>query len=213
MHLPIRDTLSRAALMLRTLERQACEAKPKNPFTECEAALMNVLKNQKLDGGESSNVQPKTTEEVKDPAGKGFAAGPLQTRFPILDSSGEVMGCTFPMPHTHSEDGTIAQKACDKTQAAAGTGSEQLWVEGQARDDQGRFTSVGGGERATTPAQHGLASSTHNAVAKSALHYGYQQIANAHYAAADAHAAAASGKGSTATAQELSKVANVMGQH
>src|ERR1017187_9793656 len=288
MTLPIRDTLSRAALMLRTLERQACEAKPKNPFTECEAALMNVLKNQKLDGGESSNFQPKTTEEVKDPAGKGFAAGPLQTRFPILDSSGEVIGytfadgmppgtppeltdqkvaagkgfaagplqtrfpildssgevigytfadgmppgtppeltdqkvaadecpvggCTFPMPHTHSEDGTIAQKAGDKTQAAAGTGSEQLWTEGQARDDAGRFASVGGGEKASTPAQHGLASSTHNAVAKSALHAGYQQIANAHYAAADAHAAAATGKGTTATAQELSKVANVMGQH
>src|ERR1019366_648217 len=241
MHLPIRDTLSRAALMLRTLERQACEAKPKNPFTECEAALMNVLKNQKLDGGESSNFQPKTTEEVKDPAGKGFAAGPLQTRFPILDSSGEVIGytfadgmppgtppeltdqkvadecpvggCTFPMPHTHSEDGTIAQKASDKTQAAAKTGSEQLWSEGQARDAAGRFASVGGGETATTAAQHGLASSTHNAVAKAALHAGYQQIANAHYAAADAHAAASTGKGTTATAQELSKVANVMGQH
>src|ERR1017187_2120041 len=242
MTLPIRDTLSRAALMLRTLERQACEAKPKNPFTECEAALMNVLKNQKLDGGESSNFQPKTTEEVKDPAGKGFAAGPLQTRFPILGPNGEVIGytfadgmppgappeltdqkvaadecpvggCTFPMPHTHSEDGTIAQKQCDKTQAAAKTGSEQLWVEGQARDDAGRFASVGGGEKATTSAQHGLASSTHNAVAKAALHAGYQQIANAPYAAADAHAAAASGKGSTATAQELSKVANVMGQH
>ncbi len=242
MTLPIRDTLSRAALMFRTLERQACEAKPKNPFTECEAALMNVLKNQKLDGGESSNFQPKTTEEVKDPAGKGFAAGPLQTRFPILGTNGEVIGytfadgmppgmppeltdqkvaadecpvggCTFPMPHTHSEDGTIEQKACDKTQAAAKTGSEQLWVEGQARDAAGRFASVGGGETASTAPQHNLASSTHNAVAKAALHAGHQQIANAHYAAADAHAAAASGKGSTAAAQELSKVANIMGQH
>src|ERR1039457_7144250 len=228
------------------LKVKKAPAKSKKLSAKSEAALMSImyghLKNQKLDGGESSNFQPKTTEEVKDPAGKGFAAGPLQPRFPILDSSGEVIGytfadgmppgtppeltdqkvaadecpvggCTFPMPHTHSEDGTIAQKAGDKTQAAAGTGSEQLWTEGQARDDAGRFASVGGGEKASTPAPHGLASSTHNAVAKSALHAGYQQIANAHYAAADAHAAAATGKGTTATAQELSKVANVMGQH